>query len=226
MLEPDNVADTPEDYELRGLLRLPETEVIAAGAGRLAFNRRKQVALLRGVVDAAVARQVVDGFSDDWMLIADDPPPDLGPRWKWDAASVLVLGSPSRALRAAEAAKGLRPVERAELLRIYVPSTVGFLLDAFENGPIMGAWTDSGALTAVAYSILSTEKHFHPTVRSLPPFKGRGFGRKVIQAAAGLFRLEREQGRTPVPTIRDSNLMMKGGAAIFGFRAIRRRWFA
>jgi hypothetical protein len=38
--------------------------------------------------------------------------------------------------------------------------------------------------------------------------------------------LERQRGRTPVPTIRDSNMMMKGGASILGFRSIRRRWFA
>jgi hypothetical protein len=230
MLAPASVSlivpDSPEDFELRGLLRLPETEVVRAGDGVFALNAKLRVALLRGVLDPAIARSVADGLSDDWMLIADDPPPDIGPRWSWDSASVLVLDGAGRALETAARAKGLRPVEKEELLRIFVPSTIGQILDAFDHGPVMGAWTESGGLTAVAYSILSTERHYHPTVRALPPFKGRGFGRRVVQAAAGLFALERQRGRTPVPTIRDSNLMLKGGAKILGFRSIRRRWFA
>ncbi|MFO0722674.1 MAG: hypothetical protein U1E65_02745 [Myxococcota bacterium] len=226
MVDAGEVPDTPDDFELRGLLRLPQSEVVQAGAGLFALSHTKRVALLRGVLDPSIARSVADGLTDDWMLIADDPPPDLGPRWRWDAATVWVLDSPGLALRAAQRAKGLRPVEKEDILRIFVPSTVPQILDAFDHGPVMGAWTDAGGLAAVAYSILSTERHFHPTVRSLPPFKGKGYGRRVVQAAAGLFELERQRGRTAVPTIRDTNLMMKGGATILGFRALRRRWFA
>lgn len=226
MLGAGEVQDTPEDFELRGLLRLEGTEAIRAGDGVFALNSKIKVALLRGALDPVIARSVAAELSDDWMLIADDRPPDLGPRWCWDAASVLVLDGSGRALETAARAKGLRPVEKDELLRIFVPSTLGPILEAFDHGPVMGAWTESGGLAAVAYSILSTERHYHPTVRSLPPFKGKGFGRRVVQAAAGLFALERQRGRTPVPTIRDSNMMMKGGASILGFRSIRRRWFA
>lgn len=222
----DRTPDAPDTFELRSMLLDPTTEIRGDdqnGAVRSAST--KQVVLL-GSPDRQTVEAALSGTDPWWQVLAHAPREDLLPGWRWERATTVALDDPSRLPRSLAArSPDIRPLTREEIVHWVTPETAPVVLDALAQGPVVGGWS-MGLLVSMAYSLLRSDRYFHPTLFTFRRYRGRGFSKKIARSGALLVALEHERGRLPVATALDSNTIIIDGCLNQGFRVVSHRWHA
>ncbi|MCC7383992.1 MAG: hypothetical protein IT384_19275 [Deltaproteobacteria bacterium] len=222
----DRTPETLETFELRTLLLDPATEIHGDATGATVKSASSQLVVVVGDPDPTMLPRALADTDRRWMVIADAPRPEIAPGWTWQRGTTLVHDDPAALSKAAGASAEIRAMTRQEIIRWLTPETSSYALEAHDRGPVVGAWAASGALVSMAYSLLSSERFYHPTIVAFRAFRGRGFGRRVFRTGARLIELQARAGRSPVPTVLDSNRVVLEGCLRLGFRAVRHRWQA
>ena len=126
---------------------------------------------------------------------------------------------------AADATPDVRPMTAEEIRRDVPAQAAPILLDALTRGSVIGGWA-KGDLVAFAFSLLRSERYFHPSLVSFGSFAGGSMARRIARVVAALVAEETATGRLPAMAIADSNVAAIKGCTMMGFEPLGTRWVA
>lgn len=222
------VPDTVQSFELRCLLLEEDTQIRGDLAAAVVWNDRWRLVMPHGAPEPAMVDEVLAGkpAGQMWRVFAGADRPSYGARWAWETASFFGPGDPAplEYLRSI-ATPDVRPMTAEDIRRDVPPQAAPILLDALTRGSVIGGWA-KGELVAFAFSLLRSERYFHPSLVSFGSFAGGSMARRIARVVAALVAEETATGRLPAMAIADSNVAAIKGCTMMGFEPLGKRWVA
>lgn len=220
----ERVGHAAEASEARALLLDPSTEIFADGASAVLRHATLHLLVSIGRPTRDLFAAALEGTAGHWFAIASEPHHREMPGWRWEPTLRFVLDAVDDSILTRHDPE-VRPLEARELDRSsdgLAPEIQAALRTLITCGSPIAAWAE-GRLAAIAYSVLETERHYHPSLLTFDAFRGRGMGRR---AAMGLLAAQARSGRTPTAAPFESNRASVALCVEMGARLIGRQWMA